>query len=68
MESKVICNACGRTINTEKQDFLTMKKHWGYFSKKDLEIHEFTLCEECYDRMIKSFNIPVKITETTEVL
>lgn len=40
---------------------------WGYFSGKDLEKHEFDLCEECYDRITLSFAVPPEISEDTEV-
>ena len=45
------CNACGRQIEKEA---LWVRKEWGYFSKRDLEVHEFA--------------IPVKKTEKIEVL
>ena len=41
---------------------------FGYFSNKDEEIHKFDLCEECYDKWIKTFNIPVEIANNTELL
>lgn len=59
------CNACGRQIAKEA---LWVRKEWGYFSKRDLEVHEFAICEMCYEAMIKEFVIPVKTTEKTEVL
>ena len=40
----------------------------GYFSKRDLEVHEFAICESCYEKMIDQFVIPVKKTEKIEVL
>ena len=70
MEKKIMCNCCGKTIGTEKdlpkQDYLYIKKEWGYFSKKDGKIQEFRLCEECYDEWIRSFRIPVRSIEATE--
>ena len=35
-------------------------------SGKDLEKHEFDLCEECYDRITASFAVPPKISEDME--
>ena len=32
---------------------------WGYFSKKDTQRHQFDLCEDCYDEIIRGFAIPV---------
>ncbi len=59
------CNACGRQIEKEA---LWVRKEWGYFSKRDLEVHEFAICESCYEQMIDQFVIPVKKTEKIEVL
>ena len=42
-------------------------KDWGYFSKKDLVRHEFDMCEQCYDKMIAEFQIPVTMGEILEV-
>ena len=39
-----------------------VRKEWGYFSKRDLEVHEFAICESCYEKMIDQFVIPVKKT------
>lgn len=66
------CNVCGRTLKCEngilKEDAFEAVKSWGYFSKKDLQSHRFTVCEECYDAWIKTFALPPEITETTEAL
>ncbi len=62
-EQKIICNKCGKEIVMEKgmyyQDVLSVEKRWGYFSEKDNEVHEFDICESCYDEWIKTFLIPV---------
>ena len=73
MQNKeMICNACGKTLSMEngicQEDACCVTKEWGYFSKKDGEIHTFLLCEDCYDKMIKTFQIPVEIQEKTEWL
>jgi ribosomal-protein-alanine N-acetyltransferase len=72
MNQKNCCNSCGRILEEEhgilREDALFVKKSWGYFSKKDLEIHEFILCEDCYDRLIAGFQKPVSVTEKTEIL
>ncbi len=64
--TKIYCNKCGRLIGTrdkfEKVDYLSVKKEWGYFSNKDMEIHSFELCEHCYDELIKQLKIPPEIT------
>lgn len=65
------CNACGRTIVFDngimKEDVLKAVKEWGYFSNKDLEIHRFNLCEQCYDRIVSGFAIPVSVENVKEV-
>jgi len=43
-----------------KKEALWVRKEWGYFSKRDLEVHEFAICESCYEKMIDQFVIPVK--------
>lgn len=69
---KIICNQCGAgtdvTGSIVKKDYFCGQKEWGYFSDKDMEIHRFDLCEQCYDRLIKGFKIPVEIESETELL
>lgn len=71
-QKNIYCNACGRQIRKDndilKEDVLKVTKDWGYFSKKDLQIHEFVLCEECYDKMIDGFVRPVEISEKKEAM
>lgn len=63
---------CGRQLKTENgllmEDAFEAAKEWGYFSKKDLELHRFTICEECYDRLIKTFLVPVDRQLKKEVM
>lgn len=71
-ERKICCNFCARELQSEqgilREDALFVKKDWGYFSKKDLELHEFVLCEDCYERLIAKFKIPVKIWDKQEIM
>ena len=65
------CNQCGRVLeqkDKDYQDYIHVEKQWGFFSEKDLEYHDFYLCEDCYDRLIRGFKIPVHIREVEEVL
>ena len=66
------CNCCGKELKIEqgieKEDVLTIVKDWGYFSGKDMERHQFTICESCYDKWVSGFQIPPKVEERTEVL
>ena len=69
---KVTCNQWGRVIVKQngilREDVCCIQKKWGYFSKKDGEIHSFVLCEACYDRFIKGFQVPVTIETETELM
>ena len=61
---KIICNKCGKEIvvknGVAEADALSVEKRWGYFSNKDNEVHVFDLCEECYDKWIATFLIPIE--------
>ncbi|QUI24912.1 hypothetical protein HZI73_22640 [Vallitalea pronyensis] len=65
--TEVYCNKCGKLIydqhTKKKVDYLSLTKEWGYFSNKDMEIHSFDLCEECYDEFIESFKYPPSKTK-----
>lgn len=69
---QIRCNKCGKVIYTgegiQKEDCLKIVKEWGYFSKKDREIHECYLCENCYDAMVQEFAIPIQVQSVEEVL
>ncbi len=71
-ERKLYCNQCGKEIRIAqgiaREDFVIIKKNWGYFSKKDGRQDEFCLCEACYDRLIAGFMIPVSEKEMTELV
>lgn len=68
----VKCNVCGKVLKREqgilREDAFEAVKDWGYFSKKDLQRHSFIVCEECYDKWIRTFAIPPEITERSEAL
>ena len=44
-----------------EEDVLSVDKRWNYFSNKDNEVHHFDLCENCYDELIATFQIPIEI-------
>ncbi len=68
----IYCNLCGKELKMEngilKEDAFEATKEWGYFSGRDMEIHRFNLCEECYEKLITQFEIPVEIRKKLEVL
>lgn len=72
MEKRISCNCCGREIETvngiARQDYLHIKKEWGYFSNKDGKIQEMILCENCWDELCSRLIIPVSDTEVTELM
>ena len=71
-DMKIMCNACGRELKNEngilKEDAFEATKEWGYFSKKDLEVHKFVICEDCYDKMAEGFAIPVQRENKREAM
>jgi len=71
-EAVMRCNCCGKALKVEngilKEDAFEATKEWGYFSERDLEVHHFNLCEDCYNNLISSFKIPVEIRSKTEAL
>ena len=68
----VICNQCKKELNVEngiiKEGHFCGNVQFGYFSSKDGKKHSFDLCEECYDKLIKGFAIPVEEEEMMELL
>lgn len=68
----ICCNSCGKSLKVENgilvEDAFEASKEWGYFSGRDMEVHHFNLCEECYDKMIAGFKVPVEIRKKLEVL
>ncbi len=71
-EVPICCNSCGKVLKVEngilREDAFEATKEWGYFSKRDTEVHHFNLCEECYEKMIAGFKIPVEVKKKLEVL
>ncbi len=69
---RVCCNVCGRELEHHGEilleDFIQVTKQWGYFSEHDLEMHQFNICEHCYNTLEKNFKIPVTVGKVKEVL
>lgn len=70
--SEILCNQCGKKIDVNngivREGVYLSEMKWGYFSKKDGEEHSFELCEECYDKMIEGFLLPIERKSIREYL
>ncbi len=70
--ASVICNCCNKELRVEngilKDECIHISHAFGYFSEKDGEIQCFDLCEECYNKMVAKFRVPVESGERTELL
>lgn len=70
--TEVICNGCGKKIIVDKgiasEDYIRVEKMWGYFSEKDGEYHSWELCEQCYDRIVSQFVLPMEKKIENELL
>ena len=66
------CNCCQKSLNIQNgiitEGVFSVEYAFGYFSGKDEEIHNFDLCEKCYDEWVKTFSIPIEIANNTELL
>lgn len=69
---QVICNCCGKKLETEKgylkEECVHIEHVFGYFSRKDGIRKKLDLCEECFDRIEASFVIPAEEGEENELL
>lgn len=69
--TRAVCNCCGRELKLVEdglaEGICSVDTCWGYFSGKDLERHQFDLCENCYDKITSGFVLPPKITEPAEL-
>lgn len=67
----VICNQCKKKLKVEegilKEGHFEGKQTFGYFSGKDGITHKFDLCEECYNKWIENFEMPVEEIEEKEI-
>ncbi len=68
----VVCNQCKKELKVEKgyikEGCFAADFCFGYFSKKDGIRHRFDLCEDCYNKMIAGFQIPVEEVLENELL
>lgn len=70
-DEKRYCNCCGKEFarNGEMflEDFLHIKKEWGYFSNQDGLDLSADVCEGCLMEWIKTFKHKPEITERVEL-
>lgn len=68
----VVCNGCGKKLVVERgilrEGGFAVHYPWDYFSEKDGEIHQWDLCEDCYDSLICQFVIAPEIEEAVEFM
>ena len=64
MTEEVKCNQCGESLwkasfsdHPPIPEYLTITYTWGVHSKWKGQIHEFHICQDCYDKMINHFTI-----------
>lgn len=62
---KIICNQCGKEIPMVNRRLAkgvcSIRQTWGYGADKDGETHSIELCESCYDKWVKGFQVPPTI-------
>ena len=59
----VICNMCGKPIDSRWDISLSVDKKWAYGTKWDGETHSFDICEDCYKELIGKFAVAVTRSE-----
>ncbi len=71
-DNRIFCNQCGKELKLEgdivREGYFPADVTFGYFSNKDGLRHRWDLCEQCYDALIRSFQIPVEETERNEMI
>lgn len=69
---QVVCNQCKKELRVEKgylkEGCFAADFCFGYFSKRDGIRHRFDLCEDCYNKMVAGFQIPVEEVQENELL
>lgn len=71
-DNRIFCNQCGKELKLKeeivREGYFSADVTFGYFSNKDGLRHRWDLCEECYDALIRSFQIPVEESERNEMV
>lgn len=70
--AEAVCNCCGRKLLVEngflKEECVHITHDFGFFGKRDGTSHAFDLCEECYEKLIAGFTVPVETCEREELI
>lgn len=68
----VLCNGCGKRMIVDggilREGAFGVSYAWDFFSEKDGETHRWDLCEACYDRMVREFQIQPEVEEQVEII
>lgn len=65
----ILCNKCEKSLkigNGEISNYEGLREaeiYWGYGSKNDLNMHIFSLCEDCVLELEAGFKIPPDVME-----
>lgn len=69
---QVVCNQCKKELKLEngylREGCFSADFVFGYFSNRDASRHRFDLCEDCYNKLIAGFQIPVEEISENELL
>jgi len=64
--TKIVCNCCESVIPQASdgvwEEYFHGEKEWGYLSHKDGQTEVFDLCQDCYEKMLSTFRIPLNKT------
>ena len=60
----VTCDVCGISCIKGQcgPEYVRIDKIWGFDSNKDGEIHKAEICEECWDRIVRTMEIRVQVS------
>lgn len=65
--NKLICSMCGKELDEfDLQENFSFKRYIGYGSKYDMNILDFKLCCNCFDRALETLLPMFKINPLTE--
>jgi hypothetical protein len=57
----VFCNMCGKVLYPNQEEYQDFYISWGYLSHHDRENWYFELCENCLEKIVLKFIIPMDV-------